>query len=98
MEALGQARMSLNQKDNGDGTITFSSPETGQTWPPIAKTEIARRRADAEARRAAIENAPDPVVQKIADFLVAAGVIDEAKATEVQTGLASKAVPLIGAR
>lgn len=44
--------MKLDQTDNGDGTITFSDPETGQTWPPIAKTEIARRKADAEARRA----------------------------------------------
>jgi hypothetical protein len=47
--------MSLIQTDNGDGTITFSNIETGKVWPPIAKTEIARRKADAEATRAAMQ-------------------------------------------
>lgn len=47
--------MSLLQTDNGDGTITFSDPVTGQTWSPIAKTVIASRKTAAEARRAAMQ-------------------------------------------
>lgn len=46
--------MSLLETDNGDGTISFSDPVTGKTWPPIAKTVIAERKAAAEARRAAM--------------------------------------------